>query len=62
MFSYFLGDAGLFCCCIQQYWSSSGFMIRAFGVVFAGPEAFSCSLLEYETHGRYWPFYYCLTA
>jgi len=35
-------------------------MIRPFGVVFASPEAFPCSLFEYETHVSHWPFYYCL--
>ena len=37
-------------------------MIRPFGVVFAGREAFPCSLFEYETHERHWQFYYCLIA
>ena len=37
-------------------------MIRPFGVVFAGPEAFPCSSFEYETREKHWPFYYCLIA
>ena len=36
---YFLGGTGLFFCCDQKYWSSSGFMNRPFGVVFAFPRS-----------------------
>ena len=35
-------------------------MIRPFGVVFASPKAFPCSLFEYATHKKHWPFYYCV--
>ena len=31
-------------------------MIRPFGVIFASPEAFLCSLFKYETHEKHWPF------
>ena len=37
-------------------------MIRPFWAVFSSPEAFPCSLFEYETHESHWSFYYCLIA